>query len=77
MSEDDNTPRNRFRKARELAIFLPALGAVLVFIPLLWHRGAAGMQTSSAAIYLFAIWLLSIIAAALVARLVLGDREER
>lgn len=55
----------RRRRVMDAARLLPAFGAVLLMLPLLWardHGTAAGM------IYLFVVWFFLIGAAALIAR---------
>ena len=54
----------RQRRFRDLVRVLPFVGAVLVAIPLLWPRsGAEAALTSSALIYLFAVWVMLILLA--------------
>ncbi|MEO0358496.1 MAG: hypothetical protein AAF386_09425 [Pseudomonadota bacterium] len=64
-----STPGRRRRV--DAAIVLPMIGAVLVFVPVLWPRAASGptVQTSSAAIYLFGVWAAMILGAMVVAYL--------
>ena len=49
---------------------LPAAGAVLWMVPLLWSPGASGMEQSTVGgwLYLFGVWVLLIIAAAMLSR---------
>ena len=51
----------------EFARILPLFGALLVFLPLIWPKGAGGVTTSGAGIYLFAVWCVMILGAALLA----------
>jgi hypothetical protein len=56
----------RRRRLQDAARLLPVFGAVLLLVPLVWPRGE--MSNVAALIYLFAVWLGLIAAAALVAR---------
>ncbi|MGR3493405.1 MAG: hypothetical protein ACU0DW_15240 [Shimia sp.] len=47
-------PVYRRRRVADAARVLPLFGGILVFIPLLWAEGA--VRTSSATLYLFAVW---------------------
>lgn len=60
--------RETYRRNRvfDAARLLPFLGALFVAIPLLWSQGSDGVSTSAAAIYLFVIWGLMILGAAVV-----------
>ena len=61
---------NPRRRLVDAAITLPLVGAVFVFVPLLWPQpdhAVDPMQTSSAIIYLFAIWALMIVGACILA----------
>lgn len=63
----------RQRRLRDAARLLPVLGAFLVMVPLLWPRGADGEAaeaTSAAIVYLFGIWILLIVLAFALARLI-------
>ncbi len=64
----------RQRRLRDAIRALPVLGGVLCLIPLLWpHAGAEAQRTSSAIIYLFVVWTLLIVLAAVLSRLVRPD----
>lgn len=60
----------RQRRLADAARILPAFGAVLMALPLLWPRGDAPgtPATSSAMIYVFGCWALLAAIAALLAR---------
>ena len=66
----------RHRRFRDAVRVLPMLAAILMFLPLMWPREAAedGL-TSSGFIYLFSIWVILIVVAAVLAR-VLGSARE-
>ena len=59
----------------DAARVLPVAGAILFFIPLLWKGGgeAGGAQTSFVMMYLFLIWVLLIIVAAILSRFLRAD----
>lgn len=61
----------------DLAKALPWAGCILIFIPLLWPKGEAdgATWTSTAAIYLFAIWAMLILAAGILSWAVQRDRS--
>ncbi|EAQ07164.1 MULTISPECIES: hypothetical protein [Yoonia] len=66
----------RQRRLGDAAQFLPLLGAVLWFIPLLWATdGPEAPSKSSMLTYIFVIWLVLIGLAALLSRL-LPDTDE-
>ena len=46
----------KLRRLVDGARMLPALGAVLVYIPLLWQAGSMPVSTVGAGLYLFGIW---------------------
>lgn len=53
----------RQRRVRDLARLMPFLGALLWGVPILWAPpGEYGIVTSRAILYIFAVWLLLIIA---------------
>lgn len=57
----------RRRRLMDAARVLPVLGFVLILLPVLWtHDGQMG--TAGEALYLFALWLALIVAAAALAR---------
>lgn len=60
----------RRRRLRDAARMLPAAGAVLWMVPLLWSPGASAMEQSTVGgwLYLFGVWVLLIIAAAMLSR---------
>ncbi len=55
----------RYRRLTDAARLLPVLGAFLFLLPLLWGGG----MTRSGVIYLFTAWIVLIILAAVLARL--------
>lgn len=64
------------RRMRDLARAVPILGAVLLFIPLLWTNAApdgSGVTTSQVLVYLFVVWTGLIGLAAIISRAVKSD----
>jgi peptidoglycan/LPS O-acetylase OafA/YrhL len=61
--------RDTYRRRRLMdgARVLPVLGFVLILLPVLWTQGGQ-MGTAGEAVYLFGLWVLLILAAALMAR---------
>lgn len=57
----------RRRRLMDAARILPVVGFVLILLPVLWTRGRA-LSTATEAIYLFVLWLVLVIAAALLSR---------
>jgi len=57
----------RRRRLMDAARILPVLGLVLFLLPALWRR-AGDPNTAGEAIYLFVVWAMLILAAALLAR---------
>jgi hypothetical protein len=57
----------RRRRLADAARILPVLGLVLFLLPALW-RQPGDPNTATEAVYLFAVWALLILAAALLAR---------
>ncbi len=57
----------RRRRLMDGARILPVIGLVLFLLPALW-RAETGPETASEALYLFAVWALLILTAALLAR---------
>lgn len=61
--------RYRRRRLRDGARMLPVFGAFLVLLPILWAPAATDRRDTAAdGIYLFAIWALLILAAAVMSR---------
>lgn len=59
----------RRRRMMDAVRLLPALGAVLLMLPLLWRPAeSAEPDTAHGMIYLFAVWVLLILAALALAR---------
>lgn len=57
----------RRRRVMDAARILPVLGFVLVLLPVLWTQGGR-MGIAGQAVYLFALWVLLILAAAVLSR---------
>jgi hypothetical protein len=59
----------RRRRMMDAARILPVVGAVLFMLPVLWRPAETTLaDTAPGAIYLFAVWVLLILAAVLLAR---------
>ena len=58
------------RRFGDAARILPVAGAVLIYVPLLWPLGEGNdpVSTVGAGVYLFLVWLMTILAAAALAR---------
>jgi hypothetical protein len=57
----------------DAARLLPLVGLFLVLLPVLWHPAETPEpDTTSGGVYLFAVWLILIIAAFFLARLLSG-----
>ena len=54
------------QRVMDAARLLPVVGAFLWFIPILWQSGDGGQATSRAIGYIFGVWVLLCIGAALV-----------
>ncbi len=64
----------RQRRLRDVARMLPVVGAVFWLFPLLWRRDADGTGGTAAAVaFVFAGWLVLIVATALIARRIQPD----
>lgn len=64
----------RQRRLRDAARFLPIVGLVLMLLSLLWPKGEGG--TAQIIIYLFGVWVLLIVLAAVLAKFIdLNDPE--
>lgn len=57
----------RRRRIMDAARVLPVLGFVLILLPVLWTQGGQ-MGTAGEAVYLFVLWFVLILAAALLSR---------
>lgn len=71
----------RQKRLRDAARLLPALGAALLLVPLLWSPSddPAGVSNSAALLYVFGIWAGLILGAFLLARFlrpVEGDERD-
>lgn len=65
----------RRRRVGDAARCLPLLGVVLWLIPLLWHNdGEAAQSNASTLVYIFCVWVVLILLAAVLAR-VLPDTD--
>ncbi|MEM6306887.1 MAG: hypothetical protein AAF701_02730 [Pseudomonadota bacterium] len=64
------------RRVVDAAIIVPALGAMLVSVPMLWpdQNVDSGVRTSTAMIYLFSIWAIMICLAAILSRVLSRTR---
>lgn len=62
--------RYRKRRMRDLARAVPVIGGILLMLPLLWSNGTLN---STAIVYVFAVWVLLIVLAAVISRLVSTD----
>ena len=60
--------RYRLRRARDAALILPALGAILFVAPVLWGGGSA----RSGGLYLFVCWFVLILVSFALARRLRG-----
>jgi hypothetical protein len=59
----------RQRRVRDALKIMPWFGALLFLIPLLWQRsGAEAQSTSGALVYLFGCWLVLIVIAYAISR---------
>lgn len=56
----------RQRRLRDAARLLPILGAVLWTIPLLWGRQGDDSPRANTVIYIFVVWVLLIVLAAVI-----------
>jgi hypothetical protein len=66
----------RQRRLRDAARLLPVLAGFLIILPMLWgHETSDIRNTGRDGIYLFAVWLFLIIAAAVLARRLNSDAE--
>jgi hypothetical protein len=69
----------RLRRLHDAARLLPLFGLFLLVLPMLWSPVGDDMRrTASDGLYLFAVWIALILAAAMFARpLSRGDRGEQ
>ncbi|MGJ8611676.1 MAG: hypothetical protein ACSHWY_11295 [Octadecabacter sp.] len=59
----------RQRRIRDAAQWLPVFAAVLVMLPLMWPQGAPDESlTSSGIIYIFGLWVLLVVLAFILSR---------
>lgn len=70
--------RYRQKRIRDAARLLPAVGAILLVIPLLWTPSSeqGGVGNSGALLYVFGVWAVLILAALLLSRILRPDEEE-
>lgn len=68
--------RRRYRRRRlgDAARALPILGLVLLLVPVIWSR--SGTSTAATLVYVFAVWVGLIAAAALMARFLRPNPDE-
>ena len=64
----------RRRRLMDAARVLPVLGVLMFLVPVLWGGGS---RTTSAMLYLFAVWALLILAALGIARALSGRTDAR
>ncbi|MEZ5911732.1 MAG: hypothetical protein R3D84_05415 [Paracoccaceae bacterium] len=70
--------RSSYRRRRliDAARLLPAFGAFLLIVPVFWTPGAHTIQdTARDGLYLFGVWFLLIVLAALIARRIAVNAE--
>lgn len=66
----------RRRRLADAARLLPIAGAILFLIPLLWRRDAgAAASTTAAMLYVFGIWLVLVLLAALISHFLPDDDQ--
>lgn len=66
----------RQRRLRDAARLLPLMAVFLIILPMLWGEETSDIrQTGGDGIYLFAVWFLLIIAAAILARRLSGETD--
>jgi len=64
----------RQRRVRDAAKLVPALGAVLLIIPLAWQSDAADeTSNASALVYIFGVWVVLIVLTAVLSSLIRSD----
>jgi hypothetical protein len=65
----------RRRRLGDAARLLPVFGLILVLLPLLWSPDATGAARLTAweGVYLFAVWALLIVVAAILSRALAAD----
>ncbi|MFC7704031.1 hypothetical protein ACFQXB_07485 [Plastorhodobacter daqingensis] len=66
----------RRRRMMDAARLLPVLGAVLMLMPLLWMPSGGALDTARTKFYLFALWLLLIIVAALLSHPLIRSEDD-
>ncbi len=72
--------RQNYRRRRliDAARLLPVVGLVLILVPILWQPAhTPEPDTARGGIYLFAVWVVLIVAALLLARVLGPDEAER
>ncbi|MFD1914301.1 hypothetical protein [Halodurantibacterium flavum] len=65
----------RRRRMMDLARLLPLLATGLVLLPLLWLPATGAINTVATKIYLFALWFVLIVAAAILSRVLPVDDD--
>jgi uncharacterized membrane protein YhaH (DUF805 family) len=66
----------RQRRLRDATRLLPVVAAVLMMVPLLWSQSdGLGQPTSAVLIYMFVLWFIVVVIAALLSRLIDPDHE--
>lgn len=68
----------RRKRLRDAARLLPAMGAALFLVPLLWGRSGApgGVGNAAALLYVFGVWIALILVAFLLSRRLRPDGDE-
>lgn len=71
-------PTYRRRRIMDAARLVPVAGVFLVLLPVLWLGGPADApaRTARVGVYLFAVWALLIVAAAIIAAALGGPEDE-
>ncbi|MBL4917279.1 hypothetical protein [Szabonella alba] len=68
----------RRRRLRDAARLLPLVGAFLIWLPMLWGKSdSTARDTGMDVIYLFVVWTVLVLAAAVLAPRLGGDEPER
>ncbi|MBE0452841.1 hypothetical protein [Roseovarius autotrophicus] len=67
----------RRRRLADAARVLPLIGGVLICLPLLWKGSPVSGGTVQALIYIFGLWMVLILASAIVSRHLRLDESDR
>ncbi|MEO0485658.1 MAG: hypothetical protein AAF092_07080 [Pseudomonadota bacterium] len=75
-----NKSHYRRRRVADAARAVPVLGGMLVMLPLLWPPGGdgsdGGVSTVAAFLYIFGLWVVMILAAAVLSRWLVSAPED-